>query len=448
MTVFSSYSAGTLSVSNGGTVVTGAGTTWSGINARPGDSIVINGLTPIVIMDVTDATHLVIDAWPFATQSAVPYKIIWNSPLRFVGGQAMADVDSLIQRLTANIFPTINGGALAASTLTLQSTSGVGTSDFISLKTGSQVERLRVATDGEVWINFNSNYAPTNSYLHLVSTSASPFATIYEMATNDSFGNAFQYVKSRGTVQGSVAAVQDGDKIASIGFYGGDGAAWRHAATMYVRAEGTPASGTTPGRFMFFTTPAGASQVPIERVRFDSIGQIVANIAGSTSIGSGVFFIANSVDGSNNPGFFSGRQYSNDASGGYIEFIKSRATTVGGSGLVSNNDNLGGIYWSGDTNSGGVLSTASIRVFVDAATTSGQRVASRMSFYTNANNASPVERLKIDSGGNSIFTAGSTTPPTLATNGNFNLTPTSNTNMRISYRGSDGVTRVGNITLA
>jgi uncharacterized protein (DUF1501 family) len=38
--------------------------------------------------------------------------------------------------------------------------------------------------------------------------------------------------------------------------------------------------------------------------------------------------------------------------------------------------------------------------------------------------------------------------PTLTINGQFNITPTSNTNVRLSYRGSDGVTRTANITLA
>jgi hypothetical protein len=52
-----------------------------------------------------------------------------------------------------------------------------------------------------------------------------------------------------------------------------------------------------------------------------------------------------------------------------------------------------------------------------------------------------------DASGNQINTP-SNTPPTLTVNGQMNLTPTSNTNMRISYRGSDGTTRVANITLA
>lgn len=41
-----------------------------------------------------------------------------------------------------------------------------------------------------------------------------------------------------------------------------------------------------------------------------------------------------------------------------------------------------------------------------------------------------------------------TTAPALTINGQLVLTPTSDTNLRISYRGSDGVTRVANITLA
>jgi hypothetical protein len=52
------------------------------------------------------------------------------------------------------------------------------------------------------------------------------------------------------------------------------------------------------------------------------------------------------------------------------------------------------------------------------------------------------------SGGALIVSTGSTTPASLGSNGQFTLTPTGDTNFRISYRGSDGVTRVGNITLA
>jgi hypothetical protein len=63
-------------------------------------------------------------------------------------------------------------------------------------------------------------------------------------------------------------------------------------------------------------------------------------------------------------------------------------------------------------------------------------------FYTNGS-----ERARIDASGNLIQSA-PTTPPTLATNGQMVFNLTSNTNLRVSVRGSDGVTRTANITLA
>ena len=74
---------------------------------------------------------------------------------------------------------------------------------------------------------------------------------------------------------------------------------------------------------------------------------------------------------------------------------------------------------------------------------SGAPTADALTFSTTG-----TERARIDASGHQINTPGNTTPPTLTVNGQFNLTPTSNTNLRISYRGTDGVTRVGNITLA
>lgn len=65
--------------------------------------------------------------------------------------------------------------------------------------------------------------------------------------------------------------------------------------------------------------------------------------------------------------------------------------------------------------------------------------------HTFTNNGTVV--VKFDASGNQINTP-STTPPTLTVNGQMNITPTSNTNVCISYRGSDGTTRTANITLA
>ncbi|MGY3605657.1 MULTISPECIES: hypothetical protein [unclassified Bradyrhizobium] len=104
MTAFPSYSTGTVSVANGATVIVGNSTIWSGVNARPGDDIVIDGHM-VVVQDVTDVTHLVIDPWPYTSVAAgAAYKIIQRSPLRFVGGQAMADVSKMVAALNTDGF--------------------------------------------------------------------------------------------------------------------------------------------------------------------------------------------------------------------------------------------------------------------------------------------------------------------------------------------------------
>jgi hypothetical protein len=55
--------------------------------------------------------------------------------------------------------------------------------------------------------------------------------------------------------------------------------------------------------------------------------------------------------------------------------------------------------------------------------------------------------MTLDASGNLIWSPASS-PPSLATNGQLTVNATSNTNLRFSYRGSDGTTRIANITLA
>ena len=67
---------------------------------------------------------------------------------------------------------------------------------------------------------------------------------------------------------------------------------------------------------------------------------------------------------------------------------------------------------------------------------------------TNANDPlSLTTPMTLDASGNLILLS-SATPATLTTNGQLTVNATSNTNLRFSYRGSDGTTRVANITLA
>jgi hypothetical protein len=81
--------------------------------------------------------------------------------------------------------------------------------------------------------------------------------------------------------------------------------------------------------------------------------------------------------------------------------------------------------------------TGELRIFVGPIEYGGF-----LTFYTAGS-----ERTRIDTSGNLIQSA-PTTPPSLATNRTMVFNLTSDTNLRVSVRGSDGVTRTANITLA
>ena len=102
------YSTGTVNVSNGGTVVTGTGCMWSGINAREGDYFTrADGMA--LITEVTDGTHLKITPWPGATIAGGPYAIEQNYVGRVVGVAAAEDVGVMLEKLHVDGLPFILG---------------------------------------------------------------------------------------------------------------------------------------------------------------------------------------------------------------------------------------------------------------------------------------------------------------------------------------------------
>jgi hypothetical protein len=75
--------------------------------------------------------------------------------------------------------PLLIGGTTGASTLTLESTSGTGTSDFISFKTGSAAERMRIDTSGNVGIGSNFGTVGAKATLDVRGTSGTtPAASV------------------------------------------------------------------------------------------------------------------------------------------------------------------------------------------------------------------------------------------------------------------------------
>jgi hypothetical protein len=85
---------------------------------------------------------------------------------------------------TSAIIPLVNGGTAASSALTLQSTSGAGTSDAIIFRTASQLERMRILSNGNLGIGTNS---PATK-VEILGTANSPSLTtntgVLRLATN------------------------------------------------------------------------------------------------------------------------------------------------------------------------------------------------------------------------------------------------------------------------
>lgn len=99
-----SYSIGTVSVDANGTVVTAIGALWSqSPNARQWDMISIDSGSPVpIVSSPSDDLHLTIPTWRGGTLANVPYVIYQVSPLRYVGGQTMADVDAMLAVLNTD----------------------------------------------------------------------------------------------------------------------------------------------------------------------------------------------------------------------------------------------------------------------------------------------------------------------------------------------------------
>jgi hypothetical protein len=158
-----------------------------------------------------------------------------------------------------------------------------------------------------------------------------------------------------------------------------------------------------------------------------------------------------------------------NASGGWMEFAKSRSATLGAHAIVQANDIVGGINFS--ASDGTVFqSIAQIKVTVPTTPSAGD-VAGRVTFYSRPSGGALTSRIWLLENGNftpvtdnaiNLGQAGNKwlnvysqnvvmQPPasvTPANNGDVTFQLTSNTQLTIKVKGSDGVVRSTNLTLA
>lgn len=182
--------------------------------------------------------------------------------------------------------PLVIGGTAASSTLTLESTSGTGTSDSIIFKTGSQVQALKVNTSQQIFIGATADTASTDALL-ITSRHASALPThdpalyadewlLHQIGvqanknggmgifTNNGFG-VYDLIRLDGSVGAYTALAADTligvvGGIASTGGTDGSGRITTGGiAQARWYADGLQSPTSQPGRLEIWGTPSGTT---------------------------------------------------------------------------------------------------------------------------------------------------------------------------------------------
>jgi hypothetical protein len=112
------------------------------------------------------------------------------------------------------------------------------------------------------------------------SAGLAPATLVYN--SNDGNAGRLVFGKSRSASVNGVTTLQNNDSIGSLRFAGADGTTLDPtAAIIEVNVDGTPATGSMPGRIVLYTTASGASS-PTERMRIGNNGRIGVGTSSTT----------------------------------------------------------------------------------------------------------------------------------------------------------------------
>jgi hypothetical protein len=154
-----------------------------------------------------------------------------------------------------------------------------------------------------------NGWAGSNTpYLQTLGTGDSGSAGLFARYSANTSQPRLHLNKSRGAAIGDHAAVVSGDGLGDIVMGGSDGAQFVRAASFAGVADGTPTSGSVPGKAVVRTTSAGGSD-PQDRLFADSKGNIVVGTAaiGTTATDGFLYIPTCAGTPSGTPTAYSGR---------------------------------------------------------------------------------------------------------------------------------------------
>lgn len=348
------------------------------------------------------------------------------------------------------------GGATASSTLTLESTTGAGTTDYISFKTASQVEAWRIDTKGDLWSDpanvYNHTYPPVFGAggtppqflaVRKLTTAQTivPISYIDGQAPGDALtskgimGQGIFLYDPAGTVAGtrgnlwgqfiSIAPIVDrnlgnGTEDANGLMIKNDGTATATSAIYISDSGAMPGFGWDALMEIHNNTNNGISFQDGEGNRGIDMSRLGTNVyddvairttslridgGGNTSMQDDSVaaekpaFQSNSISSSPTIALWMNAVWRNSASAaGYLEFGHSRGATAGTQTILQSGDQTGNIDFMG-SDGAQFQDSVYIRGTIDSAPAAGS-MPGQLSFWTSAaGSVSPTKRVQIDSSG-------------------------------------------------
>jgi hypothetical protein len=376
----------------------------SGLELTAGNSNTTSKYTPAIKFGSTDSD--------FATTNpkfgaAITAEATSNYNTNTSGGMALGFWTSpntpgtgsgLVQRMTVteagnvgigttspNALLTVNGiGAFGAGAVTTPSIAATGDLDTgfwfpaantIAASTGGS-ERARIDSAGRLLVGTGSVLTAGGvSAMQQISTDGGTGASIYLSSnrSNNAIFSQLLFAKARGT-EASKAVVSNDEFIGQLNWLAFDGTSTIEATRLSAEVDGTPGTGSMPGRLVFSTTPSGSAS-PTERMRLDSSGRLGL--------------------GSSSPAVkFELRGISNGTSADAVFRLYDQYN----GGFTAQTDNCAIEFFSLDNNGPGAMVRSKIANTVED--TSGAAQALTFSTTTNTSGQALTERLRISHNGN------------------------------------------------
>jgi hypothetical protein len=189
--------------------------------------------------------------------------------------------------------PLITGGGAAGSTLVLESTSGVGTSDSIVSKTGSQVTRQTIDTNGNfsfganvptpsIFVDINSNASnalgpATTPLLRLVNADGTD-TKLQMISTGATGGNGIQGAVAGGTLA-SPSATASGKTMHNLVGYAFGATAWHLNSAIQLLTAETQSDTAWGSTIKFLITPNTTATIATAGQFYNSGGLAIGTAA-------------------------------------------------------------------------------------------------------------------------------------------------------------------------